>query len=71
MKVIHYPLSIIQSEIKAIDPMAHPLFSDILPADSTAASEVTSALGKATKPLDLDVNHFFSRLTFTSERIGP
>ena len=61
MKVIHYPLSIIQSEIKAIDPMAHPLFSDILPADSTAASEVTSALGKATKPLDLDVNHFFSR----------
>lgn len=61
MKVIHYPLSIIQSETKAIDPMAHPLFSDILPADSTAASEVTSALGKATKPLDLDVNHFFSR----------
>ena len=41
--------------------MAHPLFSDILPADSTAASEVTSALGKATKPLDLDVNHLFSR----------
>lgn len=38
-----------------------PLLADILPADSTAASQVTSALGTATKPLELDVNKWFSR----------
>ena len=38
-----------------------PLLADILPADSTAASQVTSSLGTATKPLELDVNKWFSR----------
>ena len=41
--------------------MALPLLSTVLPADSTAASQVTSALGTATQPLDLDVNNWFSR----------
>ncbi|WP_297194727.1 mechanosensitive ion channel domain-containing protein [uncultured Porphyromonas sp.] len=41
--------------------MALPLLSAVLPADSTAASQVTSALGTATQPLELDVNNWFSR----------
>lgn len=41
--------------------MALPLLSTVLPADSTAASQVTSALGTATQPLELDVNNWFSR----------
>jgi len=38
-----------------------PLLADMLSADSTATSQVTTALGTATQPLELDVNKWFSR----------
>ena len=38
-----------------------PLLADILSVDSTATSGVTTALGTATQPLELDVNKWFSR----------
>ena len=38
-----------------------PLLADILSVDSTATSGVTTALGAATQPLELDVNKWFSR----------
>ena len=38
-----------------------PLLADILSVDSTATSQVTTALGTATQPLELDVNKWFSR----------
>ena len=37
-----------------------PLLADMLSADSTATSQVTTALGTATQPLELDVNKWFS-----------
>ena len=41
--------------------MALPLLSAVLPVDSTATTQLTSALGTATQPLELDVNNWFSR----------
>lgn len=41
--------------------MALPLLSAVLPVDSTATTQLTSALGTATQPLKLDVNNWFSR----------
>ena len=41
--------------------MALPLLSAVLPVDSTATTQLTSALGKATQPLELDVTKWFSR----------
>ena len=41
--------------------MALPLLSAVLPVDSTATTQLTSALGKATQPLELDVMKWFSR----------
>ena len=41
--------------------MALPLLSTVLPVDSTATTQLTSALGKATQPLELDVTKWFSR----------
>jgi len=38
-----------------------PLLADMLSADSTATSGVTTALATATQPLELDVNKWFSR----------
>ena len=38
-----------------------PLLADVLSVDSTATSGVTTALGTATQPLELDVNKWFSR----------
>ena len=38
-----------------------PLLAGMLSADSTATSQVTTALGTATQPLELDVNNWFSR----------
>ena len=38
-----------------------PLLADMLSVDSTATSQVTTALGTATQPLELDVNKWFSR----------
>ena len=38
-----------------------PLLADILSVDSTATSGVTTALGTATQPLELDVHKWFSR----------
>ena len=40
--------------------MALPLLSAVLPVDSTATTQLTSALGKATQPLELDVTKWFS-----------
>ena len=41
--------------------MALPLLSAVLPVDSTATTQLTSALGTATQPLELDVTKWFSR----------
>lgn len=41
--------------------MALPLLSAVLPVDSTATTQLTTALGTATQPLELDVNNWFSR----------
>ena len=41
--------------------MALPLLSAVLPVDSTATTQLTSALGTATQPRKLDVNNWFSR----------
>ena len=41
--------------------MALPLLSAVLSVDSTATTQLTSALGKATQPLELDVTKWFSR----------
>lgn len=41
--------------------MALPLLSAVLPIDSTATTQLTTALGTATQPLELDVNNWFSR----------
>lgn len=41
--------------------MALPLLSAVLPVDSTATTQLTTALGTATQPLELDVTKWFSR----------